>query len=202
MHTDKNIIYQNFKINKVDRNKKNGHNSLVVWFTGLSGSGKSTIANALQNKLFADKINCFTLDGDNTRLGINSDLDFTDIGRKENIRRVAEICKLMNEAGIVVIASFISPFIEDRIQAKAIIGPENFIEVFVDCPIDVCESRDVKGLYAKARNNEIKNFTGISSPFEVPLYPEIHVKSNLQSIEDCVEQIDQLLKEKLKLHEL
>ncbi len=202
MHTDKNIIYQNFKINKIDRNKENGHNSLVVWFTGLSGSGKSTIANALQNKLFTDKIHCFTLDGDNTRLGINSDLDFTDLGRKENIRRVAEICKLMNDAGIVVIASFISPFVEDRMQAKAIIGPENFIEVFVDCPIEVCESRDVKGLYAKARNNEIKNFTGISSPFEVPLHPEIHVKSNLQSIEDCVKQIDQLLKEKLKLNEL
>ncbi len=202
MHTDKNIIYQNFKINKIDRNKENGHNSLVVWFTGLSGSGKSTIANALQNKLFTDKIHCFTLDGDNTRLGINSDLDFTDLGKKENIRRVAEICKLMNDAGIVVIASFISPFVEDRMQAKAIIGPENFIEVFVDCPIEVCESRDVKGLYAKARNNEIKNFTGISSPFEVPLHPEIHVKSNLQSIEDCVKQIDQLLKEKLKLNEL
>lgn len=202
MHTDKNIIYQNFKINKIDRNKENGHNSLVVWFTGLSGSGKSTIANALQNKLFTDKIHCFTLDGDNTRLGINSDLDFTDLGRKENIRRVAEICKLMNDAGIVVIASFISPFVEDRMQAKAIIGPENFIEVFVDCPIEVCESRDVKGLYAKARNNEIKNFTGISSPFEVPLHPEIHVKSNLQSVEDCVKQIDLLLKEKLKLHEL
>ncbi|MEI6311536.1 MAG: adenylyl-sulfate kinase [Bacteroidota bacterium] len=202
MQTDKNIIYQNFKINKIDRNKENGHNSIVIWFTGLSGSGKSTIANALQNKLFTDKIHCFTLDGDNTRLGINSDLDFSDLGRKENIRRVAEICKLMNDAGTVVIASFISPFLEDRMHAKAIIGPENFIEVFVDCPIEVCESRDVKGLYAKARNNEIKNFTGISSPFEVPLHPEIHVKSNLQSVEDCVKQIDQLLKEKLKLHEL
>ena len=202
MQKDKNIIFQNFKLSKSDRNNQNGHNSLVVWFTGLSGSGKSTIANELQNELFKKQIRCFTLDGDNTRLGINADLDFSDAGRKENIRRVSQICKLMNDAGVVVIASFISPFEEDRQQAKNIIGDQNFIEVFVDCPLEICEQRDVKGLYAKARNNEIKNFTGINSPFEVPLHPNVILKSHERTVEECVEQINQLLIEKLKINEL
>lgn len=202
MKKDPNVIYQDFKISRHDRNVLNKHQSIVIWFTGLSGSGKSTIANALQNVLFEQKVHCFTLDGDNTRLGINADLDFSDQGRKENIRRVAEVCKLMNDAGTVVIASFISPFEEDRQKARQIISASNFVEVFVECPLEICEKRDVKGLYAKARNNEIKNFTGINSPFEVPLAPDITVRSDLLSIEECVKQILENIKEKLKLNEL
>lgn len=202
MTANKNIVYHHFKLTKADRMKQNGHKAFVIWLTGLSGSGKSTIANELQNSLFAQKVNCYVLDGDNTRMGINADLSFSDSDRKENIRRVAEICKLMNDAGIVVIASFVSPFDQDRQNAKAIIGTPNFIEVFVDCPIEVCENRDVKGLYKKARNNEIQNFTGISSPFEVPLQPNLVLKTNTQSIQECVQLVKDYINNFLQINEL
>jgi adenylylsulfate kinase len=193
------IHFQKFGISRADRNKQRGHQSFVVWFTGLSGSGKSTLANSLEAALHSRGISTYTLDGDNTRMGINKDLDFSDQGRKENIRRVAEIAKLMVDSGTIVISSFISPFIADRENAKSIIGAEDFIEVFVDCPLEICEQRDVKGLYAKARANLIPNFTGISSPFEAPLSPDITVQTHLMSLEDCLKKIIIAIENKLKL---
>ena len=193
------IHFQKFGIARAERNKHRGHQSFVVWFTGLSGSGKSTLANSLEAALHSRGISTYTLDGDNTRMGINKDLDFSDQGRKENIRRVAEIAKLMVDSGTVVISSFISPFIADRENAKTIIGAEDFIEVFVDCPLEICEQRDVKGLYAKARANLIPNFTGISSPFEAPKSPDIVVQTHLMSLEDCLKKIIIAIENKLKL---
>jgi adenylylsulfate kinase len=193
------IHFQKFGIARADRNLQRKHTSFVIWFTGLSGSGKSTLANSLEAALHSRGISTYTLDGDNTRMGINKDLDFSDQGRKENIRRVAEIAKLMVDSGTVVISSFISPFIADRENAKAIIGAKDFIEVFVDCPLEICEQRDVKGLYAKARANLIPNFTGISSPFEAPKSPDIVVQTHLMSLEDCLKKIIIAIENKLKL---
>ena len=161
------IIQHNFKISKSDREKIKSQKSCTIWMSGLSGSGKSTIANQLETILNEQGYHTYTLDGDNTRLGLNKGLGFSEEDRIENIRRVAEVCKLMNEAGLIVICSFISPFEKNRTQAKEIIG-ENFIEVFVDADLSTCETRDPKGLYKKARTGEIKDFTGISSPFETP----------------------------------
>ena len=192
-----NLTIYKFKITKALRNKKNNHNSFVIWLVGLSGSGKSTIANALEQVLYEKNCNTYVLDGDNIRLGINNDLGFTDQARKENIRRVAEIAKLIMDAGVVVLSSFISPFEADRQMAKSIIGASNFIEVFVDCPIDVCEQRDSKGLYSKARKGEIKKFTGIDSPFETPQTPYIHVLSNALSVDACVSKIFNEIEKKL-----
>ena len=162
-----NIIQHNFKISKSDREKIKNQKSCTIWMSGLSGSGKSTIANQLETTLNEQGYHTYTLDGDNTRLGLNKGLGFSEEDRIENIRRVAEVCKLMNEAGLIVICSFISPFEKNRTQAKEIIG-ENFIEAFVDADLSTCEIRDPKGLYKKARAGEIKDFTGISSPFELP----------------------------------
>ena len=163
-----NIVQHNFKISKVDREKIKNQKSCTIWMSGLSGSGKSTVANQLESSLNEQGYHTYTLDGDNTRLGLNKGLGFSEEDRIENIRRVAEVCKLMNEAGLIVICSFISPFEKNRTQAKEIIG-ENFIEVFVDADLQTCETRDPKGLYKKARAGEIKDFTGISSPFETPI---------------------------------
>lgn len=192
-----NLIKHNFKITKQDRIKRNKHNSFIVWLTGLSGSGKSTLANLVEQALFEKKINTYVLDGDNTRLGINKDLGFTDSNRKENIRRVAEIAKLMMDAGVVTITSFISPFKEDRQFAKEIVGSTNFIEVFVDCPLEVCEKRDIKGLYAKARKGEIKNFTGIDSDFERPETPDIVINTYTESIESSLKLMLAAIEKKL-----
>ena len=161
------ITKHDFKISKSDREKIKNQKSCTIWMSGLSGSGKSTIANLLETILNEQGYHTYTLDGDNTRLGLNKGLGFSEEDRIENIRRVAEVCKLMNEAGLIVICSFISPFEKNRTQAKEIIG-ENFIEVFIDADLETCEMRDPKGLYKKARTGEIKDFTGISSPFESP----------------------------------
>lgn len=197
----KNIIKHTYHISKEDRNKLNDHNSFVIWFTGLSGSGKSTIANQLEKKFFDSGIRTYSLDGDNIRSGLNKGLSFTEEDRTENNRRIAEVAKLFMEAGLVTITAFISPLAEDRKKAKAIIGPENFIEIFVNTPLDVCEDRDVKGLYKKARQGEIKNFTGISSPYEEPSKPDIEIKTENESIEDSVERIFKVLKAKLEYNE-
>lgn len=181
-----NLTVQQFKISRLHRNTQNNHHSFVIWFTGLSGSGKSTLANGLEQTIFKKGLKCYTLDGDNVRLGINSDLDFSSFGRKENIRRVAEIAKLMADAGVIVIASFISPFKEDRELARKIIGDDGFVEVFVDCPLEVCEQRDSKGLYKKARQGIIKEFTGISSPYEAPENADITVDSHRAGLDECV----------------
>ena len=192
-----NVIPQEFKLSRAIRNEQNKHSSFVVWFTGLSGSGKSSLANALEQRLFEDGYKVYVLDGDNIRLGINNDLDFTDAGRNENIRRVAEVAKLMVDAGIIVITSFISPFKMQRKAAKEVIGVNDFVEVFIDCPIEVCEQRDIKGLYKKARKGEIKHFTGINSPYEAPENPDISVPTNNQDIKECIDQIVKNLENKL-----
>lgn len=176
-----------------------GHSSLVIWFTGFSGSGKSTLANALEEALYEQGYHTFVLDGDNVRKGLNSDLDFSDGSRKENIRRIGEVTKLMADAGLVVMSAFISPFREDRERVRKIAGEGNFIEVFVDCPIEVCEQRDTKGLYAKARRGEISNFTGISAPFEAPESPDIHIQSDKEPLDVSVQKLISYIQPKLNL---
>ena len=189
-----NIIKQEYSINRENYQERNGHRSFVIWLTGLSGSGKSTIANSLNRKLFSSGIQSIVLDGDNTRLGINKDLTFSKKDRAENIRRVSEIAKLFIDKGQVVITAFISPFEIDRMLAKEIISSNELIEVFIDCPIEECEKRDVKGLYQKARSGEIKDFTGVSSPFESPKNCDIRIESKKQNIEASVDQILEFLK--------
>ena len=194
-----NIVPHIFNVERKDRNKQKGHKSLVVWFTGLSGSGKSTLANMVEKKLFDQGIHTFSLDGDNVRGGINNNLGFSREDREENLRRIAEVAKLFVDSGAIVIASFISPLESDRNVVKKIIGEEDFIEVFVNTPLEVCESRDVKGLYKKARAGEIKNFTGIDAPYEDPKSPEIEVKTDLEKAEKSVDRIVEYLMNKLEI---
>jgi adenylyl-sulfate kinase len=170
-----------------------------VWFTGLSGSGKSTLASLLEESLHVQGLSTYILDGDNVRTGLNADLDFTDEGRKENIRRIGEVANLMVDAGVIVLSAFISPFAEDRAQVASIVGEDNFIEIFVDCPLNICEQRDVKGLYAKARKGLIKNFTGIDSPFERPFDPNLVVLSNEELIHESVMRLRKLVLKKSML---
>ncbi|MFM7177642.1 MAG: adenylyl-sulfate kinase [Bacteroidota bacterium] len=185
MSKSTNIIAQAYKTGKAERIRQNGHKPCVVWFTGLSGSGKSTLANAVEQLLVAEGIHTYVLDGDNIRHGLNSNLDFSEAGRRENIRRIGEVSKLFVDAGIVVLTAFISPFKSDRAMVRTMVDQQEFIEVFVDCPIEVCEERDVKGLYKKARAGEISDFTGISSPFEIPEHPEIMIKTAECSINEA-----------------
>jgi adenylylsulfate kinase len=189
MSAASNIIPQKFKIHKSDRIQQNGHKPCIVWFTGLSGSGKSTLANAVEQMLMNQGVHTYVLDGDNIRLGINLDLDFSAEGRKENIRRIGEVAKLFVDAGVVVLTAFISPFKSDRAMVRSLVDTSEFIEVFVDCPLDVCEQRDVKGLYKKARAGEIADFTGISSPFEKPEQAEITVHTDQITIEEAAPRI-------------
>lgn len=191
------IVPHDHKITKKERSILNGHNSKVIWVIGLSGSGKSTIANVLEQKLFAKGVHTFLLDGDNVRTGLNADLDFSLASRSENIRRVGEVSKLMLDAGSVCIVAFITPLKKDRDFVKKLIGKDSFIEVYVDCPVEVCESRDVKGLYAKARRGEISNFTGVSSPFEAPENPDIRIASDKLSVSDGVNKVLDYLEDKL-----
>jgi bifunctional enzyme CysN/CysC len=166
-----------------------GQKPLTLWFTGLSGSGKSTLANEIEKKLVAVGKHTMTLDGDNVRMGLNKNLGFSEEDRIENIRRIAEVAKLMNDAGLIVITAFISPYISDRDKARDVIGLENFIEIYISTPIEECEKRDVKGLYKKARNGDISNFTGISAPYEAPLHPEITINTVGMTIEDTTSYI-------------
>jgi adenylylsulfate kinase len=191
------IIPHQHKIAKIDRNQQKGHNSMVLWLTGLSGSGKSTLANLLEQELMNAGINTYILDGDNIRSGLNKDLDFSEQGRIENIRRIGEVAALFVDAGVVVITAFISPFRSDRQLARQLAGPENFVEVFVECPLEICEQRDVKGLYKKARAGEIKNFTGIDSPFEYPESADVVVHTHAESTDQSVSRIMGVLKERL-----
>lgn len=179
--SNKNLSNELFLVTRQQKEALNKQNAFVVWLTGLSGSGKSTIARNLEVLLFQAGIRTLILDGDNTRMSINSDLDFSINGRKENIRRVAEIAKLLNDAGVVVITAFISPFTEDRETAKKIIGEDCFVEVFVDTSLELCMERDAKGLYKKALDGELLDFTGISSPYEIPQKPQLTLTTNKDS---------------------
>jgi len=192
-----NLKSQSYKIKRSDYEKRNTHRGMVLWFVGLSGSGKSTLANGLQAKLFENGFNAIVLDGDNTRLGINKDLGFSEKDRIENIRRVAEISKLFVETGHIVINAFISPFESNRIQARDIISDTDFIEVYINSSVSACEKRDVKGLYKKARAGEIIDFTGISSPFEAPVKPDIVVKTDEQTPDESIDYLFKQLKSKL-----
>jgi adenylylsulfate kinase len=191
-----NITWHETSISKENRREKNGHGSCALWFTGLSGSGKSTIANAVSNELFKQGISEYVLDGDNIRHGLNKDLGFSDYDRTENIRRIGEVAKLFVDSGKVVTTAFISPFRSDRDQVRALFEDGEFIEVFVQCPIEECERRDPKQLYAKARRGEIKDFTGIDSPYESPEQAEITLHSNQVTVEEAVEQVFAYLRQK------
>ena len=195
MSNSKNIVWHESHIDKDQRSKQKDQKPCILWFTGLSGSGKSTLANALEAKLF--ELNCHTylLDGDNIRHGINSDLGFNDKSRIENIRRIGEIAKLFVDSGTIVLTAFISPFLKDREQVKKLVNDKEFIEVFVDTPIDICEKRDPKGLYKKARDGKIPHFTGVTSPYEVPIKPQIHITNDKLDINENIGTIVKYLKE-------
>lgn len=184
-----NTVWHDQQINKEQRASLKQQNPALLWYTGLSGSGKSTVANAVDALLYKLGCHSYLLDGDNVRHGLNGDLGFSDEARIENIRRISEVAKLFLDAGLIVSTAFISPFATDRALAKAKLEQGEFIEVFIDTPISVCEQRDPKGLYKKARAGEIKDFTGIDSTYDVPSSPEIHVKTAEQSIEQCAQQI-------------
>ena len=190
-----NVVWHEQSITKKTRREQNGHNSFVVWFTGLSGSGKSTLANAVAARLFNDQVRNYVLDGDNIRHGLNKDLGFSEEDRTENIRRIGEVAKLFVDSGQVVLTAFISPFQADRKIVRDLLEEKEFIEVFVKCPIDTCEQRDPKGLYVKARQGLIKDFTGINSPYEEPVNPELIVDTHSFSIEENVEQVINYLKQ-------
>ncbi|GAA61843.1 adenylylsulfate kinase [Pseudoalteromonas sp. BSi20652] len=196
MTQDENIVWHTQTVSREQKQNHKGHKPVLLWYTGLSGSGKSTIANAVESKLFELGCHTYLLDGDNVRMGLNKGLTFSDEDRIENIRRISEVAKLFVDAGLIVSTAFISPFAADRAQARSIMAEGEFLEVFIDTPIEVCESRDPKGLYKKARAGEIPNFTGISSAFDVPVSPEIHIKTAQYSIDQCVDQIIKYLKEK------
>jgi adenylylsulfate kinase len=189
-----NVIYHQASVTRQRRNKLNGHQSVVLWFTGLSGSGKSTLAHALEEKLFQKGHRTFVLDGDNVRHGLNSNLDFSEKGRTENIRRISEVSKLMLESGLIVMTAFISPINKDRDEARQLISNDDFIEIYCKASLETCETRDVKGLYKKARAGEINNYTGIDSPYEVPENPELTIDTDNQSLEGSVSTILSFLK--------
>ncbi|MDP2158428.1 MAG: adenylyl-sulfate kinase [Nitrospirota bacterium] len=196
MNKDRNIKWHKAKITKKDRWMQNAHRSPLIWITGLSASGKSTVATELELRLFHNKINAFVLDGDNVRHGLCKDLGFSAEDRKENLRRVGEVAKLLVDAGVLTIAAFISPYTADRDAIRALFDADHqeFIEVYVKCDIAVCEERDPKGLYKKARKGEIPFFTGISDPYEPPTSPEITIESDLLTIDQSVEKIFGFLK--------
>lgn len=189
-----NIFEQGFPVSRHSRELLNGHKAKVIWFTGLSGSGKSTLANELEKKLHSNDIHTFILDGDNIRNGLNRDLDFSDTSRTENIRRISEVAKLMMEAGLIVITAFISPFRSDRLIAKKLIGTEFFKEIYVSTPLEVCEQRDTKGLYKKARKGEITRMTGIDSDYEPPIQNHISIDTSKLTIEESLEKIINYIK--------
>ena len=184
-----NTVWHEQHISKEQRAQQKSQKPCLLWFTGLSGSGKSTIANAVDAKLFDRGCHTYLLDGDNVRHGLNGDLGFSDEERIENIRRISEVSKLFIDSGLIVSTAFISPFATDRAMAAEKLSPGEFLEVYIDTPIEICEQRDPKGLYKKARSGEIKDFTGISSGYDIPVAPQIHVKTDKNSIEGCAGQI-------------
>lgn len=189
MTLEKNIVWHDHHITQAERANQKQQKSCVLWFTGLSGSGKSTIANAVEQKLFQLNKHTYLLDGDNVRHGLNKGLGFSEQDRIENIRRVGEVAKLFSDAGLIVLTAFISPFQKDRDMVRELTRPGEFIEIFIDAPLSVCEQRDPKGLYKKARAGEIKDFTGIDSPYEAPKSPEIHIANNDIEIDKAAQQV-------------
>ena len=191
-----NIVYHNSTVTRSKRNKLNKHKSIVIWFTGLSGSGKSTLAHSIEESLYNLRCSAFVLDGDNVRHGLSSNLSFSDEDRKENTRRIGETAKLMLEAGVITMTAFISPFREDRDNVRQLFNKDDFIEVYCKASIEKCESRDVKGLYKRARAGDIKNYTGIDSPYEPPINPELVIDTENESLIDSVAKVINLLKSK------
>ena len=191
-----NTIYHNATVTRERRNQLNEHKSVVIWFTGLSGSGKSTLAHSVEEELY--KLNCrtFVLDGDNVRHGLSSNLTFSDNDRKENIRRISETAKLMMEAGVIAITAFISPFREDRDLVRRLLPQKDFIEIYCKASLEICESRDVKGLYRRARAGEIKDYTGIDSPYEAPDNPELVIDTDSESLKESIAKVVDFLKSK------
>ena len=189
MEVIKNIVWHATTISKEDRHRMNAHKSAILWYTGLSGSGKSTLANKVEEKLFERGIHTYVLDGDNVRMGLNKGLTFSAEDRKENIRRIGEVSKLFVDAGAFVSTAFISPYRSDRDMVRSIVQPGEFIEVFINASLEVCESRDPKGLYKKARAGEIKNFTGIDDPYEAPENAELDVHTGEKTLDECADQV-------------
>lgn len=192
-----NVVWHHATITRQRREKLNKHKSVIVWFTGLSGAGKSTLAHAVEEKLYEMNCRTIVLDGDNVRHGLCGDLTFSNIDRKENIRRIGEMCKLFLDAGTITITAFISPFTSDRQFVRDLVASGDFLEVYCKASLDVCEDRDIKGLYKKARDGLIKNYTGISSPYEEPVNPELIVNTGEDSLETCVEQVVGLLNDRV-----
>ena len=182
-------VWHHATVTRARREQLNGHKSVIVWFTGLSGSGKSTLAHAVEERLHQLSCRTFVFDGDNVRHGLCGDLSFSEGDRKENIRRIGEMAKLFVEAGVIALTAFISPFRADRLKVRNLTAPGEFIEIFCRCPIEVCEQRDVKGLYRRARAGEIRDFTGISSPYEEPENPELAVDTGSMPLDQCVDQV-------------
>lgn len=189
----KNITWHRGQVSRADREARNAHRGAVLWFTGLSGSGKSTLSFALEKKLFDGGCNVCVLDGDNVRHGLNKDLGFSPADREEGIRRIGEVSRLLADAGMIVITSFISPYRRDRDAARALVPEGSFVEIFCKCPVEKCEERDIKGLYRKARAGEIKDFTGIDAPYEAPLSPDIVVETGSRPVGECLSDITQWL---------
>jgi len=189
MEATKNIVWHAATISKQDRHRMNGHKSAVLWYTGLSGAGKSTLANKVEEKLFERGIHTYVLDGDNIRHGLNKGLGFSTDDRKENIRRIGEVAKLFVDSGAFVSTAFISPYREDRDMVRQLVQNGEFIEVYVNAPLEVCEERDPKGLYKKARAGEIKNFTGIDDPYEAPANAELIINTGEKTLEECAEEV-------------
>ena len=196
MTKDNNIIWHHAAITRAHRESLNKHKSVALWFTGLSGSGKSTLAHAVEERLYYMGCRTFVFDGDNVRHGLCSDLGFSPEDRRENIRRIGEMVKLFVEGGIIAMTAFISPYKKDREGIRSLVGNGNFIEIYCDCSIEECENRDVKGLYAKARRGEIPEFTGISSPYEAPENPTLHLKTDRMSLKECVDIVTEYLLER------
>jgi len=194
------VVWHNSTVTHQDRVQQKQQKPVVLWFTGLSGSGKSTVANAVESKLLSLNKHSYLLDGDNVRHGLNKDLGFSDTDRVENIRRIGEVAKLFVDAGSIVLTAFISPFIVDRQQVRDLMDEGQFLEVFIDTPLEICEQRDPKGLYKKARAGEIKHFTGIDSEYQAPINAEIHIETANKSVEECAEQVVKQLAQRGYLH--
>lgn len=184
-----NVVWHNATVTRARREAQNSHRGAIIWFTGLSGSGKSTLAHAVEEMLHQRGCRTFVLDGDNVRHGLCGDLGFSSKDRQENIRRIGEVAKLFMEAGVIVLTAFISPYRADRERVRGMVAQGDFIEIYCDTPLEICESRDVKGIYKKARAGQIPEFTGISSPYEAPVTPELTVHTGTAELDDCVQQV-------------